>query len=142
MEFYRCIKEFGEIQPNQVVIKSHYHWQRPIIVADSVNKTIFLDYYSRNINLRNEEFFLPLTMKELNKIKPHLRKTLLIDYNISFNKDCLDKLPKYCCYECGKSTFGTNPIVIKNTVGKCNSCGKEKQHLHISEKFKIDIFKT
>lgn len=141
MKFFRCIKEFKGIKPNQVVADSYYHWYRTVVVADTKNKTHFLDIHLGGFELKNQEFFVPLTMKELNKLKPHLYKMLLIDYNISFNDECLLKLPNFCCYECGKNTFGTKPIIKNiNSIGKCYNCGKEKQNLLRKEYFKIDIF--
>jgi hypothetical protein len=141
MEFYKCIKEFKGIKPKQIAINSHYHWYRTIIVADAKNKTVFHNYHLGGFDFKQKEFFTPLTMKELNKLKPHLYKMLLIDYRISFNQDCLDKLPISCCYQCASNTFGTTPELKNiNSIGKCLKCGKEKQNIFNIERFKIDIF--
>lgn len=144
MKFFRCIKEYKGIKPSQVVVDSYYHWHRTVVAADSKNKTLFFNIHLFPLELKDEQFFIPLTMKELNKLKPHLYKMLLIDYNISFNEECLKALPNFCCYECGKNTFGTTPVINKNTnsIGKCFNCGKEKQELLRKEYFKIDIFNT
>jgi len=114
---------------------------RTVIVSDAKNKTKFWDLQISGAELNGCEYFMPLTMKELNKLKPHLLKTVEIDYNISVNEDCSRKLPKYCCYKCGWETFGTTPIIkMHNSIGKCYGCGSDKQELYNQMYFKIPLF--
>lgn len=142
MKFYRTIKEFKGIEPNTIVVDSLYHWYRTVLVATPSKKTKFLYFRLSNIEIKNNEFFEELTMKELDKLRPHLLRTLVADYKISFNENLLSIMPKYCCYPCGANAFRSYPKPkTHNTIGKCNHCNKEKVELHLTEYFKKDIFK-
>jgi len=142
MQFFKCTKPINEIKEGDIIVDSLYHWQRTLIIATPRVKTIFTDWRDKvHPTGKDKECFIPLTMKELNKIKPHLRKVLLVDYRISFNEDILRKLPDYVCYDCGVDSFN-NPVSIKqNTIGRCKNCNSEKKPLYITSAFKIDVFK-
>lgn len=152
MRFYRSLRKIQYlkmteppliIEVGDVIVDSFYHCFRTVIVATPNIGTRFLPYsvQIKPNELRLTEYFTPLTMEELDIIKPHLRKTLKPDYRISFNEDGLKKLTKYCCFKCGNSVFGTSPITKHNTIGRCYNCGTPDSELFISEKFKIDIFR-
>lgn len=125
-----------------IVLDSFVHWWKRVKVSTGTNKTqYFVEGTNQGelvgVTLRD------LTLWELEKIKPHLTKKLLIDYKISINEEAFKDIPKLVCHSCGTNVLGVemDEDNYSKSFGTCYNCGKESQRLYSSEDFKLNIFK-
>lgn len=145
MKFYKTTKEDVLGLPiGTVIVDSIIHWKTTVVVATPTQKHRFINRLTTNS--RMEMVYLdslePLTLVELEKLRPHLNKTLIPDYIVSLNDYYLEKLPDYCCYSCAIKMFKEHPkkVVMYNFIGKCKSCGDTQTKIYKTTRFRLSVW--
>lgn len=141
MRFYKCIKSISSVKVGDIVVDSFIHYYRTVILATHSEKRRILRWNRPQI-ANNYEYFEPLSMQELDKLKPHISKTLIIDYNLSFNDYYLNQIyGSFCCNDCGVKLFKTQQcLMIENTIGECEVCGEKNKKLHHKTRFRREYW--
>jgi len=132
MKFFRVLEDLEYFNAGEIICTDSH--TNIVTVANPITKTVF---HTNKKRIRPwGDYFEPITLKELNKIKPHLLKNMIPLATYSFNEFYNDLLPGLVCYKCGSGVFSTKPDPHKiNKVGKCKNCGIEKQNLYSTKLF-------